>query len=124
MHFSEDVAKGPVPPGALRTVLIRRQAGKGTAPLVRDPRAAASELRRIRWDTWSGVTYSNVTAYCIILATAVMLHAAGTTDIEPADHRSRLDCNGRHGRGGRVDVPARLGPAAIGRHRVALRRPA
>ena len=60
------------------------QAGKGTAPLVRDGRSANSELRRIRWDTWSGMTYSNVTAYFIILATAVTLHVAGTTDINTA----------------------------------------
>jgi Mn2+/Fe2+ NRAMP family transporter len=60
------------------------QAGVGTAPLVRDPRASAPELRRIRWDTWSGMFYSNLTAYFIILATAVTLHAAGVTDIDTA----------------------------------------
>jgi Mn2+/Fe2+ NRAMP family transporter len=59
-------------------------AGRGTAPLVRDPRAAGAELRRIRWDTWSGMLYSDVTAYFIILATAVTLHVAGTTDITTA----------------------------------------
>jgi Mn2+/Fe2+ NRAMP family transporter len=57
---------------------------KGTAPLVRDPGAAGAELRRIRWDTWSGMFYSDLTAYFIILATAVTLHAAGTTDINTA----------------------------------------
>jgi Mn2+/Fe2+ NRAMP family transporter len=56
----------------------------GAAPLVRDPRAAGAELRRIRWDTWSGMFYSDLTAYFIILATAVTLHAAGTTDINTA----------------------------------------
>jgi Mn2+/Fe2+ NRAMP family transporter len=61
------------------------QAGQGEAPaLVRDPRAAGNELRRIRWDTWSGMLYSNLTAYFIILATAVTLHAAGVTDINTA----------------------------------------
>ncbi len=60
------------------------QAGRKTAPLVRDPRASVRELRRIRWDTWSGMFYSNLTAYCIILATAVTLHAAGVTDINTA----------------------------------------
>ncbi len=61
------------------------QAGQSEAPaLVRDPRAAGSELRRIRWDTWSGMLYSDVTAYFIILATAVTLHAAGVTDINTA----------------------------------------
>lgn len=55
-----------------------------TPALVRDPRTAGSELRRIRWDTWSGMLYSDLTAYCIILATAVTLHAAGVTDINTA----------------------------------------
>jgi Mn2+/Fe2+ NRAMP family transporter len=60
------------------------QAGAGAVPLNRDPRAAGTELRRIRWDTWSGMLYSNLTAYFIILATAVTLHTAGITDINTA----------------------------------------
>jgi NRAMP (natural resistance-associated macrophage protein)-like metal ion transporter len=43
-----------------------------------------AELRRIQWDTWSGMLYSNVAAYCIILATAVTLHATGVHDIDTA----------------------------------------
>jgi Mn2+/Fe2+ NRAMP family transporter len=57
---------------------------QGTAPLVRNARAAGTELRRIQWDTWSGMLYSDVTAYFIILATAVTLHVAGITDINTA----------------------------------------
>jgi Mn2+/Fe2+ NRAMP family transporter len=53
-------------------------------PLVRDVRTAAGELRRIRWDTWSGMFYSDITAYFIILATAVTLNVTGVTDIETA----------------------------------------
>ncbi len=53
-------------------------------PLVSDERQAEPELRRIRWDTWSGMFYSNVAAYFIILATAVTLHAAGVTEINTA----------------------------------------
>ncbi len=45
---------------------------------------AKMELRRIQWDTWSGMLYSNVAAYCIILATGVTLHAAGIYDINTA----------------------------------------
>ena len=45
----------------------------GAAPLSRDRPSAPAELRRIRWDTWSGMCYSDVTAYFIILATAVTL---------------------------------------------------
>lgn len=60
------------------------EANHDSAPLVRDARAAAVELRRIRWDTWSGMLYSDITAYFIILATAVTLHVAGITDINTA----------------------------------------
>jgi Mn2+/Fe2+ NRAMP family transporter len=60
------------------------QARRGSAPLLRDASAAGSELRRIRWDTWSGMFYSNLTAYFIILATAVTLNVAGITDINTA----------------------------------------
>jgi len=59
-------------------------AGRGTAPLVLDPRAADAELRRIRWDTWTGMFYSDVAAYFIILATAVTLHVSGITNITTA----------------------------------------
>jgi len=60
------------------------QAAPGAAPLVRDASKASAELRRIRWDTWSGMFYSNITAYFIILATAVTLNVAGITDINTA----------------------------------------
>ncbi|MGD0131161.1 MAG: divalent metal cation transporter [Bryobacteraceae bacterium] len=57
---------------------------RGTKPLVRDGRVAGRELRRIGWDTWSGMFYSDITAYFIILATAVTLHVKGVTNIETA----------------------------------------
>jgi NRAMP (natural resistance-associated macrophage protein)-like metal ion transporter len=60
------------------------QRQQDAAPLVRDGRAAGSELRRIRWDTWSGMLYSDLTAYFIILATAVTLNVAGVKNIETA----------------------------------------
>jgi Mn2+/Fe2+ NRAMP family transporter len=60
------------------------QAKPAAAPLVQDARKAGTELRRIRWDTWSGMLYSNTTAYFIILATAVTLNVAGITDINTA----------------------------------------
>jgi Mn2+/Fe2+ NRAMP family transporter len=60
------------------------QSKQGAVPLVRDGRAAGTELRRIRWDTWSGMLYSDITAYFIILATAVTLNVAGITDINTA----------------------------------------
>jgi Mn2+/Fe2+ NRAMP family transporter len=61
-----------------------RRSRRRAAPLVADGRSAAPELRRIRWDTWSGMLYSDVTAYFIVLATAVTLNAAGVTDINTA----------------------------------------
>ena len=60
------------------------QARPSAAPLLRNVSAAGTELGRIRWDTWSGMFYSNITAYFIILATAVTLNVAGVTDIETA----------------------------------------
>jgi len=60
------------------------QAKRGAGPLVRDARKAGVELRRIRWDTWSGMFYSDITAYFIILATAVTLHVAGVTNVDTA----------------------------------------
>lgn len=56
----------------------------GAPPLARDGHSAGPELSRIGWDTWSGMLYSNATAYFIILATAVTLNVAGITDIETA----------------------------------------
>jgi NRAMP (natural resistance-associated macrophage protein)-like metal ion transporter len=58
--------------------------GRDSAPLISDRDMAQGELRRIRWDTWSGMLYSNLTAYFIILATAVTLNRAGITDITTA----------------------------------------
>jgi len=57
---------------------------EGAAPLVQDARAAGAELRRIKWDTWSGMFYSDIAAYFIILATAVTLHVAGITNVNTA----------------------------------------
>jgi Mn2+/Fe2+ NRAMP family transporter len=58
--------------------------GRDDAPLISDRHLAQTELRRIRWDTWSGMFYSDLSAYFIILATAVTLNRAGITDITTA----------------------------------------
>jgi Mn2+/Fe2+ NRAMP family transporter len=63
---------------------IEDMSRQGAAPLVEDGGASGAELRRIRWDTWSGMFYSDLTAYFIILATAVTLNVAGVKDIETA----------------------------------------
>jgi Mn2+/Fe2+ NRAMP family transporter len=57
---------------------------KKAASLLQKPAAAVAELRRIRWDTWSGMFLSDLTAFFIILATAVTLHVSGVTSIETA----------------------------------------
>src|SRR6185437_2608329 len=54
------------------------------APLKRDATRAKPELKRIRWDTWSGMFYSDLTAFFIVLATAVTLHARGVTNVDTA----------------------------------------
>jgi Mn2+/Fe2+ NRAMP family transporter len=96
-HFTPNAAAATVVVGVLGTTISPylffwqaseevedMRAGEGTAPLFGDPVGANAELRRIRWDTWSGMFYSDLTAYFIILATAVTLHAAGITDINTA----------------------------------------
>jgi Mn2+/Fe2+ NRAMP family transporter len=58
---------------------------KKGAPLAHEaPDVARREIRRIHWDTWSGMFYSNISAYFVILATAVTLHVSGITDINTA----------------------------------------
>ena len=59
------------------------QAHRDTA-LKKDRQAAGPELRRIKWDTWSGMFYSDLTSYLIVLATGVTLHAAGVATIDTA----------------------------------------
>jgi Mn2+/Fe2+ NRAMP family transporter len=53
-------------------------------PLREAPEEAREELRRMGWDTYIGMGYSNVIAYFVILATAVTLNAAGITNIQTA----------------------------------------
>ncbi len=60
------------------------RASPGASALLNDGAAAPKELRRIAWDTWSGMLYSDATAYFIILATAVTLIVAGVTYIDTA----------------------------------------
>ncbi|MGX8012347.1 NRAMP family divalent metal transporter [Mesorhizobium sp. ORM8.1] len=57
---------------------------KGAPSLLEVATPSEREFRRLRWDTWSGMFYSDLTSYFIILATAVTLHVAGVTNIETA----------------------------------------
>ena len=60
------------------------KAHRGAHPLKDAPREAPAELKRIGWDTYAGMAYSNGIAFFIILSTAVTLHAAGVTNIQTA----------------------------------------
>jgi Mn2+/Fe2+ NRAMP family transporter len=53
-------------------------------PLRVHPLDAPGQLRRIRFDTWTGMTYSNGVALAIIIGTAATLHANGITTISTA----------------------------------------
>jgi len=52
--------------------------------LVHSPGQASAHLRRIKWDTYVGMGFSNLIAFFIILSTAVTLNAAGIVHIETA----------------------------------------
>ena len=53
------------------------------AAALRDhPEYAAEHLSRIKQDTFVGMTFSNVIALCIVVATAVTLNMNGVTDIQ------------------------------------------
>ena len=69
---------------AAQEVEDRRLTGNGTADQLRaqDWDTARLHLRRIRWDTYIGMGFSNLIAFFIILSTAATLHAAGITNIE------------------------------------------
>jgi NRAMP (natural resistance-associated macrophage protein)-like metal ion transporter len=47
-----------------------------------DEREVRHHLRRIKFDTITGMTFSNAIAFFIILSTAATLHKAGVTDIQ------------------------------------------
>src|SRR5580658_5515735 len=95
-RFTPDAAAAAVVVGVFGTTIspylffwqaseeVEDMQAAGAAALVDDPGAARRELGRIRWDTWSGMFYSDLVAYSIILATALTLHAAGITNIETA----------------------------------------
>ena len=50
--------------------------------LAHAPQGAEEHLRRIKIDTYLGMGFSNIVAFCIILGTAATLNAAGVTDIQ------------------------------------------
>ena len=56
----------------------------GEEALKNAPRQAKKQLKRIRWDTYIGMAFSNAVAFFIILTAAVTLHATGVTQVSTA----------------------------------------
>jgi NRAMP (natural resistance-associated macrophage protein)-like metal ion transporter len=56
----------------------------GREPLVKAPEQAPAAIRRIQWDTYAGMAFSNLVALAIIVTTAATLHTAGVTEIDSA----------------------------------------
>ena len=54
----------------------------GNARLPHTSAVARKHMRRIRWDTYVGMGFSNLIAFFIILSAAVTLHTAGIVDIQ------------------------------------------
>jgi NRAMP (natural resistance-associated macrophage protein)-like metal ion transporter len=62
-----------------------QRAAPGESPLLdHTPEEARAHLRRIRIDTWLGMTFSNLIALCIMLTTAATLNSQGIVTIETA----------------------------------------
>jgi NRAMP (natural resistance-associated macrophage protein)-like metal ion transporter len=62
---------------------LRAVSARGGGQLLPHAQAVARQhLRRIRWDTYLGMGFSNVVAFFIILSTAATLHAAGIANIQ------------------------------------------
>ena len=59
-----------------------QRATAGDEPLRDSVKGARDQLRRIKIDTWLGMTFSNAIAFSIMLTTAVTLHNAGITSID------------------------------------------
>ena len=61
-----------------------QRATPGLKPLKDAPEQARDSFRRIKLDTYVGMSFSNLIAFCIMLTTAATLHAAGVTTIQSA----------------------------------------
>src|SRR5690349_715641 len=61
-----------------------QRATPGHQPLREAPEQARAHLRRIKVDTYVGMTYSNLIALCVMLTSAATLHPAGMVQIDSA----------------------------------------
>jgi NRAMP (natural resistance-associated macrophage protein)-like metal ion transporter len=62
-----------------------QRATPGHEPLREAPDQAQENFKRIKIDTWIGMTFSNLIALCIMITTAATLHAHGLTNIDTAE---------------------------------------
>lgn len=60
--------------------LVKLDSQRALAP--QSEAAIRTHLRRIKWDTYIGMGFSNLIAFFIILSTAATLHVAGITNIQ------------------------------------------
>jgi NRAMP (natural resistance-associated macrophage protein)-like metal ion transporter len=61
---------------------VKNARNGGTSMLPHTSEVARRQMRRIRWDTYVGMGFSNLIAFFIILSTAATLHVAGIVDIQ------------------------------------------
>jgi NRAMP (natural resistance-associated macrophage protein)-like metal ion transporter len=61
-----------------------QRATPGHEPLREAPAQALEHLQRIKVDTYTGMMFSNLIAFCIMLTTAATLHVAGVAQIDSA----------------------------------------
>ncbi len=66
-----------------------QRAAPGEEPLNVAPEQADEHLKRIRFDTWLGMTFSNLIALCIMLTTAATLNAHGILTIDSAEQAAQ-----------------------------------
>jgi len=66
-----------------------QRAAPGEQPLNEAPEQAEEHLERIRFDTWLGMTFSNLIALCIMLTTAATLNAHGILTIDSAEQAAQ-----------------------------------
>lgn len=59
-----------------------QRSAHGQKPLVAAPSGAPVELQRIKLDTYVGMAFSNIVAFCIMLTAVITLNAQGITDIQ------------------------------------------
>jgi Mn2+/Fe2+ NRAMP family transporter len=61
-----------------------QRATPGRKPLLQAPEQARKELSRIKLDTYVGMAFSNLVAFCIMLTAVITLHENGTGEIQTA----------------------------------------